>query len=244
MIYLYPDADTASIRIESNSTFTGPAILTRTDRNGTAPVRLKRAQSPQQGLAIRDYEAALFGEVTYTLKGDGITQTASTLLLEDFVKSDQLHLVTKPQYRFVPTLTLNIEPSRTSRNTFHEIVGRSTPLVVRGPLGSRRGDLEFLALDSDSVNAIEALQQAAGPFLFRLSEGVLRDLYFDIEDMSVSYDQGRWRVRISYIEVARPTGYLEGGVGITYAELRERHATYRDVRESFGTYRDILTETA
>jgi hypothetical protein len=240
---LYPDARTASIRIVSDEAFMGAYTFTRTDRNGTAPVRLKAAQSPRRGISVRDYEAALSGPVTYTLKTENTTYTAETALdgtLSQHVTSDVLTHVQRPEKRFIPTLTLGHESSRQSKNTVHEVVGRADPLVVRGPLSTRRGTLEFLALDAAAATRAEALNDVAGPLFFRFADGVSRDLYFEAEAVAVTFDQDRWRVRIEYIEVARPKLLLEGGTGLTYGELKARHGVYAEVQERYATYADLI----
>jgi hypothetical protein len=247
VIKLFPDAHTASIRIDSDVAFTGAYTFTRTDRNGTAPVRLKAAQSPRRGISVRDYEAALSGPVSYTLKTENNTYTAETALdgtLSQHVKSDILTHVQRPEKRFIPTLVLGHESSRPSKNTFHEVVGRADPLVVRGPLGTRRGTLEFLALDAAAATAAEALNDVAGPLFFRFADGVSRDLYFEAEEVAVTFDSGRWRVRIQYVEVARPKLYLEGGTGLTYGELERRHSVYAEVQDQYATYADLIEAQA
>jgi hypothetical protein len=247
MITLTADAHTASIRIDSDEAFTGAYTFTRTDRNGTAPVRLKAAQSPRNGISVRDYEAALSSLVAYTLKTENTTYTAETYLdgtLSQHVKSDILTHVQRPEKRFIPTLVLGHESSRASKSTFHEVVGRADPLVVRGPLASRRGTLEFLALDAAAATAAEGLNDVAGPLFFRFADGVSRDLYFEAEQVSVNFDEGRWRVRIEYIEVARPTLYLEGGTGTSYGDVKRRQQTYAELQARYATYADLITETS
>jgi hypothetical protein len=240
VIDLYPDAETASIRIEGWDAYPVGTVLTRTDRNGTHPVRLKPTQDFRGGVSLRDYEPALFGDVTYTIGADEAT-TSLDGTLSQFAAEDVLTFVARPENRFIPDLTLNFEPTRESKATVHEIVGRSTPIVVKGPMGSRRGTLEFLALDSEKANAADALQELQGPFLFRFSEGILRDLYLVPTSTSVSLAENyRWRVRIEYVEVAYPTVLLEGGTGLRYSNLNERHDTYAQLHADYASYRDIL----
>jgi hypothetical protein len=244
MIDLYPDAETASIRLEGWDAYPRTATLTRTDRNGTHPVRLKKTQDFRGGIAVRDYEPALFGDVTYTLRSGSTVEEVSTSLdgsLSQFAAEDVLTFVARPEHRFIPDLTLSFEPTRESKATVHDIVGRSTPIVIQGPMGSRRGTLEFLALDSEQANAADALQELQGPFLFRFSEGILRDLYLVPVSTSVSLAENyRWRVRIEYVEVAYPTVALDGGTGLRYGELEPRHGTYAHLAADYGSYREIL----
>jgi hypothetical protein len=240
MIKIFPDAHTASVRVDLS---TGRAAsLFRTDRNGTAPVRLKASQYPDSSMTVRDYEAALSGRIVYTLKtleGEETSETALDGTLSQHVTKDHLTNVRRPEQRFIPELTLGYEPTRETKSTVHEIIGRSTPLVVQGPMGARRGTLELLALDADAADQIDALQATEGPFLYRFAGGGPKDFYFEPTSVSPSYDGGRWRVRIEFVEVARPTFPLVGGTGLTYRQVRERNATFADVQAKYPTYRDM-----
>lgn len=81
-LVLTPQPATASVLIQITGAPAGPVVITRTDANGSGPVRLRTGQEPIAGaLTLIDYEPALIGGLTYdVVDSANVTTTGSTAL--------------------------------------------------------------------------------------------------------------------------------------------------------------------
>lgn len=233
--------DLRVIRIERLPAVYDPdaLVIARTDRNGTAPVRMLEGQGIVGGaLVLRDYEPALSGPVTYTVHtGQASPVSASTALN---ATADVVGLPVLPQHTAIPELTIGLEATRTAATTLHQVIGRSDPLATIGPLSTRTGTVEYLCGTRTSAETVEAIYALGEVVFTRFSGDAARDLYHVPTEVSpvLHTDTYEWTVRVRFAELGRPTGPLLGALGWTYADLTTR--TYLEVRTDFPTYIDVV----
>ena len=77
-LYVTPKPESAAVLIEVVGAPAGPLDITRTDNNGTSLVRLQENQEPISGaLSITDHEAAIEGNITYSVIGTKTNEIAN-----------------------------------------------------------------------------------------------------------------------------------------------------------------------
>lgn len=215
-----------------------PPTLTRTDANGTAPVRLREGQQPIAGvMTATDYEAALTGLVRYDLTdGDGVTVTASTELA---VAVPWLGVPVLPQLGEQLEFVTDYRHERASAGTVHEVLDADAPVPALAPLGTRAGQLVLTAQDFPTALAVQAVYDAGQVAHLRQADHPGMDLYHVAESVSVAPERSRWAVTVRFREVPAPLAPLQGGLGTTYAQLAGQ--TYATTRQQYPTYLDRST---
>lgn len=239
-----PQPGTASVLLEVAGAPAGALTITRSDTNGAGPVRLLEGQTPSAGvLIVTDYEPALSGLLTYTLVDSiGAVVTQSTALVG--VTRPWLGVPVLPQLgRQVPFLMDDYGADQDSRGAVHEVIGRIDAVPTLGPLGSRRGSLSVFAPDHAEARSIAAVYSRGQVVHLRQTQPGL-DMYHVATGVGSRPEQHtaggwRWRVTITYREVARPTGPLLGGLGWDYTQLAGDFADYASARASFLDYADL-----
>lgn len=249
-ITLTPDITSQSVLIEVSGV-PADSILMRTDRNGTAPVRLFPNQGFASGsLIVTDSEAALFGLVSYTAG----TATAAFEFNPAFDLPDVLATPVLPANRAIPLMTLDHSYSRPSTSTEHQVIGRADPLAVLAPLGFKSGTLRFLVQSAEDADAVESVYDRGEAVFIRFSAtrnpdgtrtATSGDLYHFAQSVNVRPDTSRtnsryWEVSVSYSEVRRPTAPLAGSAGWTFDQLTAEVSTFDAVPLSYSTF-DNLT---
>jgi hypothetical protein len=220
-ITLTPDITTQSVLIEVSGV-PSDSILMRTDRNGTAPVRLFPNQGFASGsLIVTDSEPALFGLVSYTAG----TATASFEFNPAFDLPDVLATPVLPANRAIPLMTLDHAYSRPSTSTEHQVIGRADPLAVLAPLGFKSGTLRFLVQSAEDADAVESVYDRGEAVLIRFS---------------ATRNPDGTRTATSGDEVRRPTAPLAGSAGWTFDQLAAEVSTFDAVPLSYSTF-DNLT---
>ena len=253
---LTPDYEAGSVTIHATG-LVGGEVLRRTDRNGWVPVRLFPDQVPTDGeLIVTDTELALFGSIAYEM-GDAYASIRLDGVNYPFqrVTGDRLTQVSNPSISAVPLLTITATATRTSTSTEHEVIGREDTITTRGPLGLRRGNLEFLTQGIEEANALTAVYASGQVALLRYvastfageSTGLPRstDLYHRAESVTFTpvgnSENGRqyYQVTVAYIEKANPSDPLAGSAGWTFDALTEAYPDFAAVAADFASFSEL-----
>lgn len=234
------------LRVEEVVSNTGLLVsLTRSDDNGTASVRLFEGQGLSGGLLVaNDYEASLVGLVTYTavVATNGNQQETATAAFTDLgTQRAVLAPSTMPQYLQMPRLITGFEGTRTSRTTVHEVVNREDPLVILGPLGTRRGNLDIYVDEYALGRALEDVYARGEIVLLRQPFDRGLDMYHVAQSTSLGRDQTAWRLSVTYVETKAPTGPLLGSLGWTFDQAATSYPTFAAARTAFPTFNQYTT---
>lgn len=231
-------ASTYSTRLAAD----GPVTVTRTDANGTNPVRLRDGQKPISGsMTVVDNEAALTGTLRYdVLDSAGVTTTASTVLNGT---TPVLHAVALPQYRSDLALVTGYNARRDSAATVHEVVGRADPVVVQSGVSRlRQGRLELWCATFEDALALQAVCSTGRFLMLRQPTFAGMDMYLHCNSSEVNPENTeaaigwRWSVSCDYVEVKSPSSSLLGAAGWTYSDIPATYATYSAQRAAFASY--------
>lgn len=230
--------------------FTGtlPASLTitRTDANGTAPVRLRTGQAPIAGaLTVVDYEAALTGAVTYDVVDTQQTRTTASTSLAGVSPRPQITGVQLPQLTYSPELVTGYDASREAASTVHRVVNRDDPVIVLGPTRTREGNLAVWCrsyVDAADVARVLALGRI---LMLRQLDYAGLDMYFLAQSIETtpldSTTQGwRWQTTCRYIEVRNPALPLLGDAGWTFDDVVATYPTFGALRSAFTDFNDLV----
>ena len=135
-------------------------------------------------------------------------------------------------------LVVGFEGTRTALTTVHDVVGRADPLVVMGPLGTRRGRLDIFVAEYATGRALEAVYGLGEIVLMRQPTVPGLDLYHVARSTFLGQDQSRWRLTVDYVEVAAPTGPLLGALGWTFDAAADWYPTFAAARAAFPTFNE------
>lgn len=234
-----PDPETGTVTLTVGTYWDVSEVL-RSDLNGTRPVRLPRFFNRKPGfreVVIYDYEAALSGQVQYTLKGDAESPGAWTTLggtgLPRFI------LPHSPRAAVVMETVTDYKSSRKTRTTFHEIIGRDDPVPAIGRLTPRTGTLEMWCPEYVHAKNLEALLERGDTVMYRQTEHEGMDMYFHADQVDVEPDGDDWKVSVGYVEVDYPLGGLLTAFGWTFDKLAQRGGTFGTVAQDFRTFLDL-----
>lgn len=176
--------------------------ITRTDANGTAPVRVPEGTFPRTAaLNLTDWEAALSGPVTYRAGGVSVQTQAGTVL-------PCLVPVLRPSLSRTLQEVTGYTAARASMTTVHQVIDRPDPLIALGRMGLRSGSLVIWAETHAAAQAVETLADTGGVLMFKQSEHPGQDLYFVPLGSSLEPDRDGdgWEMTLSYQETSRPDG--------------------------------------
>lgn len=208
-----------TIKVARLSSWSGTTI-TRTDANGTAPVRLSPAQDAEGAsgsatMTVTDYEAALTGPVSYTVTdGNGATATASSttgaspgVWLTLPAGSDPAAPAPPPFVQ--PTMVSQFDSSAESNGTVHKIIGRADPIANPGPLTLGAGSLELWCPDYTAADSVRALLAAGDVAQLRQPTFPGMDVYLvatHVQTRPTALVAGTqsWTVVVQYTQVAAP----------------------------------------
>lgn len=239
------DQATGSVLLEISKTATVHKVL-RSNENGIAEVRGLAGQFPSPGtgkLIVSDYEAAV-GMNSYTVQtADG--EAAAAAWLE--FPLPWLMVPVMPHYaRQVETIT-GYNSERESKGTVHDVPGRRDPVANLAPLGLRKGRLELWAKTyADARNIESVFDRGEVAMLKQRVPGL--DMYFTatstaIDPQSVEGEAlTRWKLSVSYVEVARPGGALAGALGWTWDALAAAFDTWDAVAASYASWDDLTVD--
>ena len=242
-VTLVPLPGIGAIRVRVEPGTTGEYVKTvyRTDVNGTAQVRTLAGYlpgAPNQPVNIIDQEAALEGGVSYE-----VTTSAGVFAASAVMGTSQpwLTVVIDPSQAVTVPMVSNYSAGRAAQTTVHQIIGRSDPLVTLGPLSTREGTLEFWCPDHATARSIERLYARRMVMLLRTSLHDGLDVYHvprstDVAPLNIEGGETRWAVRVTYVEVRRPTGNVLGTLGWDYDSVLAASAAYTAVTLAFEDY--------
>lgn len=232
-----PDAATGTVRLTiaaSGSVVT----VTRSDANGTRPVRLIAGKLPRTGtFDLTDYEPSLTGQVQYRAKTSTEEAAAWTTL------GSQLPRFVMPS---IPLFSVEVDnvyayaAARESRATVHEVVGRRDPIIVQGKLGTRRGSLGIYCPDHDSVMRLLAMFERGQTVMYRQSEHAGMDMYFIPVNASPAPSGKSWELSVSYVEMDYPAGDVQSDPDWTFTKLAATGGTFDAVAADYRTFVDLV----
>lgn len=246
-LFLTVQPATASVAVAVTGAPDGPVAVTRTDVNGTVPVRTRIGQGPIAGaVTLIDYEVALAGPVAYDVVDAAQVTTTATATLSGLVPSTpRIAAVQLPQLVTMPALITGYEARRATTTTVHEPIGRADPILVLGPAQTRRGTLTLWHADLSSARV--AVGVLASPYLFilRQVDQAGLDMYLGVLDARVTPSertaQGwRWRVDVDYVEIRPPALPLLGAAGWTFDALAATYATFGALRATFPDFAAVV----
>lgn len=239
----YPSTGTVGVTV----TVSGGSVVTsvqRRDVNGLRAVRVPTGLVPSTGgFVLVDTEASLKGPITYQVVTTvGREATASTALdVPGWYLVDPMLPTGAQPLPLVEGLT----SVRASATTFHEVVGREDPVPVVGPLRRRSGVMDLWCASYEDGLSIVALYATRRILMLRQGTFGGLDLYHlpesvDLSPQPADTSPKRWRVGVSYREVAVPTGPLLSQPGWTYADVLAAYSSYDDLLVAFPTYAALL----
>jgi len=228
--------------------------LTRTDVNGSRPVRLLDGQDLDGtgALTITDYEPALTGAVGYAVTIlDGVTRedATDTVTFDGTAMLPRLAPAVRPDLGVTLTMVRTYEATRASTTTVHDVIGRTDPLVSLGVQGTRRGALGLFCPTYADARAVEATLGAGEVVLLRTQEFEGLDMYLvgtssQVRPFDDETTIRRWEVVVEFVETAAPLGALYGALGWDYAASLARNATFADSLAEFATFGDLTAGPA
>lgn len=228
--------------------------LTRTDVNGSRPVRLLDGQDLDGtgALTITDYEPALTGSVGYAvtvLAGVTREDATATATLASTAILPRLAPAVRPDLGVTLSMVRAYESSRPASTTEHVVIGRRDPLVALGVQGTRRGTLGLFCPTYADVIAVEAALGTGEIVLLRQQDFPGLDMYLTAITSQVRpFDEEttvrRWECVVEYVETAAPTGALYGALGWDYAASLARNATFAESLAEFATFGDLTAGPA
>jgi hypothetical protein len=218
---------------------TDPVLtITRSDPNGTRPVRTRAGTLPKAGtFTITDYEPAITGQIQYRITTATAEASAwATLggMLPRFVMPS------------IPLFSVEVDnvyaysATRESRATVHDVVGRRDPIIVQGKLGTRRGSMGIYCEDHGAAMRLTAMFERGQTVLYRQSEHQGMDMYFIPLTVSPSPASGRWELTVSYVEMDYPAGDVQSDPDWTFAKLAATGGTFAAVATGYRTFVDLV----
>jgi hypothetical protein len=212
--------------------------LARSDRNGTAPVRLEEGQELVGGsLIVTDYEAALSGPVNY------IVTTTETVTSSTALNLDEMWLTVPELPQFGRRVDgVQLRHGRPSASTLHEPIDRADPILTVSKLGTRRGQLVMYAATYDDAQLLVECYAQGVCVMLRQPYLNGADVYHvatpggEVAVDPVGGDYSSWQVTVPFVELARPTGPQLGALAWTYGDGLARNSTYALDAAEFPTY--------
>lgn len=233
---------TASVSLSVTGAPAGPVVITRTDVNGTNPVRLRTGQTTSGGaLAIVDYEAALIGGLSYDVVDAANATTSASTSLEGLVSGPRIGAVQLPQLVHAPALVLGYDAARPNPSTVHRVINRPDPVVILATAQTREGTLEVFAVDYEDALALQDVVAQATLFLLRQTDFPGMDMWFlpstaRITPLAETTDGWRWQVSVPYIETRPSSLPLLGAAGWTFDSVSGTYATFAAVRKAYPSF--------
>ena len=243
---LTPQPSTASVLIQITGAPAGPVVITRSDANGVATVRLREGQEPISGsLTLSDFEPALVGPLAYDVVDSAGDTTSDSTTLAGTVARPQIGGVQQPGLEFDPELVTGYDANRPGASTVHRVIGRADPVITLAPSHTREGRLSVWCRDhEEAVTAARVLAQAR-ILMFRQPTHPGMDMYFYAENVTTrplqaTADGWRWVTECDYLELRSPTLPLLGAAGWTFGDVVASFPTFAAVRSAFADFDALL----
>ena len=170
-------------------------------------------------MVVRDFEAAMVGDVTYrVVDGDGHGEATVTADQGEFpdpgpslslpTTAHRDHNLSAPDYAHV-TMTITYDEASDSQGTVHVVLGRTDRLSNPGTLLDRTGTLELFCTTFEQAAAVRDLLSDARVAYFRQPDYPGMDFYFVCRGLRTTHtseptNPRRWLVTIAYDEVVSP----------------------------------------
>lgn len=239
---LTPDPSTASVVLAIDGLPTDDVpVITRTDVNGTVPVRLRVDEAPIAGfLQVRDHEAALLGAVTYEVQTSPTEQVSDSTSL-DLTGPARIHSVQYPTIATVPDNLTGYDATRQSSSVVHWPQGRPDPIVIDSPARTRTGALTAFAASHAAATDVQVTLRSGQALMLRQSEHPGMDMYFRVTDSRIEplelLEGGwAWAVVADYVETRPPALPLLGSAGWTFDDITAGYASFSAVRAAFDDF--------
>lgn len=191
-------------------------VLTRTDINGTAPVR-RSALLPANGvLTVRDHEVSLRGEARYTVTDSAGNSASAGPVTFPAGGSSRLHAVQYPALVTAPPNVIAYDATRESATVVHWPQGRQDPVVIAAPARLRQGSLTAYYASHAAALAAQAILELGRPMQLRQGDHAGMDMFLRVTrsrltPLDLTTDGWSWAVEMDYVETRRPQGVLLGG---------------------------------
>ena len=210
--------------------------LTRTDKNGTRPVRLEAGVLPFTGTkTVRDYEPALAGPVLYRASTDyGTAETTTTLNGQ----GPRFTVPASPLLSVGAATVYDYAAGRKTRATVHDVIGRTDPIIVRARMGTRTGTLSVVCDDHADLMDLEAVFAQGATVLFRQAEHAGLDMYFHAVESATVPNSGAWELTVTYVELTYPAGPVVGAW--TFADLAATGQTFAEAAAAYPSFTALL----
>lgn len=233
------DPRTGSVELKL-STVVGVQGILRSDVNGTRPVRLRAGDLDGTGSRIlTDYEPALHDRVLYRV----LKPSAPAQVWVDMsaAKLPRFLVPSVPQFSVVAQSVTAYNATRRSRSKFHEVIGRSSPLVAAARMTPRTGSLEAACETYAEAQDLVDVLERGQTLMYRQSEHAGLDMYFQSESVSITAEpeEEQWKLGIDFVEVAFPVGNVLGRSPWTFDALAQSYASFDDVATGFDTFHDL-----
>ncbi len=227
------------------------ATITRLDPDGrTRAVRLADPVQLVGGTAtVLDYESPFGRPTTYRARAGGTTVESAAVTLDP--ARPWLRHPNVPSLSFeLLALDASTDAERTRRSTraVHQVLGRTTPLVITA--GSRRSPESTLVVRTTTDTErrrLTSLLDNEDVLLLTVPVsrgwGALEHEYLSVGDVAearlvnVGHVPDR-RFTLPYVVVDRPSGGVVAAY--TYADVLAEHPTYGDLLTRYATYGDLI----
>ena len=243
-VQLTADTTLAAVTIAITGAPTGDVTVSRADGNGIGTPRRLSGQVPISGsMTLFDYEAALAGDVTYTVTDSAAATVQATTSLG--VAFPALHVAQQPStLQFLNALT-EFDESRENAATVHRIIGRADPVVVTTVTRTREGRMVIWTGSYTDARAVIDVAAAGEVLILRQPTFDRMDMYFVALRTSNQPRQEdtaprRWSVEVQYVEVSSPAGVLLDSAGWGYDDVLAGFASYNDVEAAFADYNALV----
>ena len=245
-----PLPDLAAVRLNVTGAAAGPVVITRSDHNGSAPVRLLPDQEPSGGsLIVVDYEAAIFGPVVYGVV-DGAAAAASSLGVELGGTAPTIAAVATPQLR-AAVVIVDLAETNTDNGTAHVILDDDAPTVVVAAPSTRHVTIMARVGRYADAAQLRDVLTSRGVVLVRYANYIGADVYGTPRRVTVTPERisttdgvteltRRWFVSFELDEEGRPGGPLLGAAGWTFDVVTATYDDFDGLALAFPTF-DAMT---
>ena len=234
--------DIAAIKLTFTSETPAVTGITRTDWNGTNPVRTIAATLPASSFVVVDYEAALSGPIVYEyLRSNGTSTTIpEPLTLEGGDYGEAIIMVCDEPQRRAETARLLLDPIETRVQPVapDAIIGRPDVLPTGWPLRTRTVTWKLLYESYAAAAACAAIAALGKTLLLRQTahEGLDAYLWPTSTRITSPADGRLWIVELAGETQNWPSGHLLGAPDWTYDTLAASFSTYDALRPAFSDY--------
>jgi hypothetical protein len=229
-----PDPSSGTVALQ----LTSPAdvlTLTRSDVNGTRPVRVPAGTIPGSGtLTITDYEPALTGQIQYRATTATDPEASAWVTLGGGLPRFVMPSI--PLYSVEVDTVYAYSAPRATRGTVHEVVGRADPIIVAGRMGTRRGTLGIVCDDHGDVLRLTSMMERGQTVLYRQSDNPGMDMYFYPLGVAPAPSSGKWELSVDYVELAYPSGPVQSDPSWTFGKLARTATTFAKVSTDYADF--------